>query len=101
MPNGGRLRLALATFVKFTNMPCAVSGRRYATEPESSTGPAWVLNMRLNWRASVSSPRGPQVGHTWGAASLSWRGRAPQWRPAAHGAGEGAGGAPAPPKGGG
>ena len=38
------------------NMPWAVSGRRYAAEAVSSTGPMCVLNMRLNWRASDSGP---------------------------------------------
>ena len=53
MPNGGFLRDVSSTFLKLRNMPCAVSGRRYTSCPAPSTGPAWVLNMRLNWRASV------------------------------------------------
>nr|QEO74454.1 hypothetical protein [uncultured bacterium] len=28
MPNGGRFRDVVSTFMKLTNMPCAVSGRR-------------------------------------------------------------------------
>ena len=56
MPNGGFLRVVCSTLAKLTNIPCAVSGRRYATAPASSTGPAWVLNIRLNWRASVNVP---------------------------------------------
>ena len=28
MPNGGFLRAVVITFLKFTKMPCAVSGRR-------------------------------------------------------------------------
>jgi hypothetical protein len=39
MPNGGFLRVVVCTFAKFTKIPCAVSGRRYATEASSSTGP--------------------------------------------------------------
>src|SRR5438067_2637685 len=54
MPNGGFLRDVSSTFLKLTNMPCAVSGRRYTSAPEPSTGPAYVLNMRLNCRASVN-----------------------------------------------
>jgi len=42
-------------FLKFTKMPWAVSGRRYATEPDSFTGPIVVSNMRLKSRASVRS----------------------------------------------
>ena len=48
MPNGGFLRVVVCTFGKLTKMPCAVSGRRYATEASSSTGPTKVLNIRLN-----------------------------------------------------
>ena len=55
MPNGGFFRVDCSTLAKFTNMPCAVSGRRYATAPSSSTGPAWVLNIRLKARAGVNS----------------------------------------------
>ena len=36
-------------------IPCAVSGRRNAFEPASSTGPTVVWNIRLNCRASVRS----------------------------------------------
>ena len=32
MPNGGFLRVVVCTFLKLTKMPCAVSGRRYATD---------------------------------------------------------------------
>ena len=55
MPNGGLRRAICATFLKLTKMPCAVSGRRYASCPVSSTGPIRVLNMRLNCRGSVRS----------------------------------------------
>src|SRR5437763_17036899 len=63
IPNGGFLRLVVSTFMKFTNMPCAVSGRRYAVLASSSTGPTNVLNMRLNARASVKEFLAPQLGH--------------------------------------
>src|SRR4051812_43187306 len=75
MPNGGFLRIVLSTFMKFVNMPCAVSGRRYTSAAESSTGPACVLNMRLNWRASVKESFDPQLGHVCGSSSLSSRKR--------------------------
>ena len=39
MPTGSRLRVVVSTLSKLTNIPCAVSGRRYATEASSSTGP--------------------------------------------------------------
>ena len=55
MPNGGLRRASWSTFLKLMRMPCAVSGRRYATELSSSSAPTCVLNMRLNWRASVRS----------------------------------------------
>src|SRR5205085_1508071 len=77
MPKGGFLRVVCTTLAKFTNMPCAVSGRRYATVVLFSTGLAYVLNMRLNWRASVKLSLAPQLGHVWGSSSLSSRKR---WR---------------------
>ncbi len=55
MPNGGFLRLNCRTFLKFTKMPCAVSGRRYTVAPDSLTGPMVVSNIRLKSRASVSA----------------------------------------------
>src|SRR6266511_877610 len=54
IPNGIFLRAAAWIVTKSTNMAWAVSGRRYATDPSSSMGPMWVLNMRLNWRGSMS-----------------------------------------------
>ena len=33
MPKGGLRRAIWATFLKLTKMPCAVSGRRYASWP--------------------------------------------------------------------
>ena len=75
MPNGGFLRDVSSTFLKLRNMPCAVSGRRYTSWPAPSTGPAWVLNMRLNCRASVKVPCLPQLGQVFGSSSLSSRNR--------------------------
>jgi len=75
MPNGGFLRDVSSTFLKLRNMPCAVSGRRNTSCPAPSTGPAWVLNMRLNWRASVKLSFAPQVGQVLGSSSLSSRKR--------------------------
>src|SRR5260221_4526631 len=56
IPNGGFRREESSTFLKLRKIPCAVSGRRDATDPEVSTSPTLVLNIRLNARASVSSP---------------------------------------------
>src|SRR5688572_2290303 len=75
IPNGGFLRVELSTLEKLTNIPCAVSGLRYATAPASSTGPALVLNIRLNWRGSVNVPCLPQLGQVFGSSSLSRRKR--------------------------
>lgn len=62
---------------KFTNIPCAVSGRSHAWAAESSTGPTKVLNIRLNWRGAVRGPlhlRQPLVsGSSWSARYLSWQ----------------------------
>src|SRR3974390_2702761 len=63
IPNGGLRRDVAKTFAKLTKMPCAVSGRRYATEPSSSTGPTVVLNMRWKARGDVRSVE-PQLGQT-------------------------------------
>ena len=43
MPNGGLRRAIWATFLKLMKMPCAVSGRRNASLPVSSTGPIACL----------------------------------------------------------
>ena len=68
MPNGGFIRAMLfSTLRKFVKMPCAVSGRRYTVFASLSTGPAKVLNIRLNLRglghqalgAGTRSRRGP------------------------------------------
>src|SRR5215471_3646595 len=63
IPNGGFLRVVVCTFLKLTKMPWAVSGRKNATEASSSTGPTWVLNIRLKLRASVNESFAPQFGH--------------------------------------
>ncbi len=55
MPNGGFTRIDDVTFLKLTKIPCAVSGRRYAREASSRTGPMNVSNIRLKSRASVRS----------------------------------------------
>ena len=62
IPNGSLRRIEVATLSNWTNIACAVSGRRYAIDDDSATGPTCVANMRLNWRASVSVPRLPQLG---------------------------------------
>ncbi|CAB4694560.1 unannotated protein [freshwater metagenome] len=67
IPNGGFLRLVCNTLAKFKNMPCAVSGRKNTSAPAPSTGPAWVLNIKLNARASVNEPVAAQLGHTLGS----------------------------------
>ncbi len=54
IPKGIFSRFAPWTVLKSTNMPCAVSGLRYTTAASSSTGPIWVLNIRLNCLASVN-----------------------------------------------
>ena len=80
MPNGGFLRVVVCTFLKLTKMPCAVSGRRYATDPSSSTGPTCVLNIRLKLRASVKLSLAPQFGHAPDSGSWSARKRSLQFR---------------------
>ena len=62
MPNGSLRRVVLRTLSKLTKMPCAVSGRRWTRFSSVWTGPMWVSNMRLNWRASVKVPVSPQLG---------------------------------------
>ncbi len=43
-------------FQKLAKMPCAVSGRRYASESASRIAPQCVSNMRLNILGSVREP---------------------------------------------
>jgi hypothetical protein len=80
IPNGGFLRDVVWTFLKFTKMPCAVSGRRYATDASSSTGPTKVLNIKLKWRASVKLSLAPQLGHAPDSGRWSARKRSLQLR---------------------
>lgn len=49
------LRVVRCTFLKFTKMPCAVSGRKYTVEVLSSVTPIKVLNIRLNFLTPVKS----------------------------------------------
>ena len=63
MPKGSFRRIACTTFSKLTNMPWAVSGRRYVTAAASSTGPRNVFSIMLNCRGSVSSPL-PHTGQS-------------------------------------
>src|SRR3989344_1020060 len=58
-------------FLKLTNIPCAVSGRRYTVVSEPSTEPTDVLNIMLNCRGSESLP--PQSGHL--VSSTRWSAR--------------------------
>ena len=55
MPKGNVFEDESTTFLKFVNICCAVSGLKYANEVPSSIGPTFVLNIRLNCRASVKS----------------------------------------------
>ena len=62
MPKGSFLRETVWIAPKFTNMPCAVSGRRYAIASSSSIGPRKVFSIMLNCFGSVNSAP-PQFGH--------------------------------------
>ena len=62
IPNGIFFLDVLCTFLKFTKIPCAVSGLKYTVFFASSVTPWNVLNIRLNWRISVKLCF-PQVGH--------------------------------------
>jgi hypothetical protein len=62
IPNGGFRRAIWATFLKLMKIPCAVSGRRYASVPVSSTAPTRVRNIRLKLRGSVRSQSGVSPG---------------------------------------
>ena len=62
IPKGSFFLVALWTFLKLTNTPCAVSGLKYTKLFESSVTPIWVLNIILNWRIGVNSVF-PQLGH--------------------------------------
>ena len=81
IPNGSRIRAVRRTLSKLMKIPWAVSGRRYTRAASSSTGPAKVLNRRLNCRASPKVSRWPQLGQRPGSSSLSSRKR---WWQLAH-----------------
>ena len=55
-------RPVATTFLKLVKMPCAVSGRRYATDDVSESGPTFVWNIRLKSRGGVSEPGLPVAG---------------------------------------
>ena len=71
MPNGTFTRIDDVTFLKLTKIPCAVSGRRYARDASSRTGPMNVSNIRLKSRASVRSQSAVSPGR--------FDGRRPHW----------------------
>ena len=71
MPKGSFMRVAVSTLSKFVKMPWAVSGRSQTWAASSSTGPTYVLNMRLNMRGSDSLE--PSSGHFSGSSSWSAR----------------------------
>ena len=50
------------------------------TAASDSTGPENVLNIRLNWRASVNEPFAPQFGQVSGSSSWSSRKRSLHFR---------------------
>ena len=56
------MRLTCWIVAKSTNIPCAVSGRRYTVFSASSIGPMFVLNMRWKLRGWVNAVC-PQFGH--------------------------------------
>ena len=64
-------RPVATTFLKFVKMPCAVSGRRYATEDASDIAPTLVWNMRLKSRGGVSEPGSPVAGDGMSCCSSS------------------------------
>ena len=74
IPNGSFLRATVCTSGKSTNIPCAVSGRRYVTPESSSTGPMCVLNIMLNCLGSLNAVP-PQFGQTGGSGRWSSRNR--------------------------
>ena len=61
MPNGSFIRPDFWTFIKFTKIPCAVSGLRYILLASSLTEPTFVSNIRLNCLTSVQL-REPDTG---------------------------------------
>ena len=55
IPKGTFLRLTCWIVAKSTNIPCAVSGRRYTVFSASSIGPMFVLNIRWKLRGCVNA----------------------------------------------
>ena len=55
------MRPVFCTLRKLTNMPCAVSGRRYIVDAPSAVDPICVENIRLNCLTSVQL-RVPDMG---------------------------------------
>src|SRR3954471_15417628 len=53
IPNGTFCRDTSNTFLNCAKIACAVSGLKYATFSSLSTGPTYVLNIKLNARGSV------------------------------------------------
>ena len=62
IPIGSFLLVVLNTFLKFTNIPCAVSGLKYNSDFVSSVTPWNVLNIKLNFLIGVKL-LAPQSGH--------------------------------------
>ena len=50
------------TFAKFVNIPCAVSGLKYAIDEASLIAPTDVWNIRLKSRGRVKWPASPVAG---------------------------------------
>lgn len=78
MPKGTLTRVLETTFLKLVKIPCAVSGRRYATDEPSVIAPTDVWNMRLKSRGAVSVPGSPVAGdgtsaYSEGSASVKSR----------------------------
>ena len=71
IPVGNFLLVVLITFLKFTNIPCAVSGLKYICDVESSVTPWNVLNIKLNLRIPVKLCF-PQFGQfiSWSSMNL-------------------------------
>src|SRR5215204_5189804 len=61
IPKGTFTRLVCNTFLKLTNIPCAVSGLKYATFSGLLTGPVYVSNIRLKGLTGAKS-RPPSTG---------------------------------------
>ena len=62
IPNGIFTRVVDTTLLKLINVPCAVSGLKYAIEASSETAPICVSNIRLKSRGCVNTPTVPVAG---------------------------------------